>query len=120
VRRWLSLILLGLLPVTTVLGVTADEQRADIQYLLESVANSKLTFIRNAKEHTAEEAAQHFMKKYAHFEDEITTAEDFIRLAATKSLISGEPYLVQTQEGEEMRCDEWLRQILEYYRESKL
>lgn len=119
-RPWLSLILLGLLPVTTVLGVTADEQRADIQYLLESVANSNLTFIRNSKEHTSEEAVQHFMKKYAHFEDEIMTAEDFIRLAATKSLISGEPYLVQTHEGEEMRCDEWLRQILEDYRKSKL
>jgi hypothetical protein len=101
--------------------VAADETgvEADIQYLVDFVANSNVTFIRNAKEYTAEEAAQHMMKKYAHFRDEITTAEDFIRLAATKSLISGEPYLVQTQAGKEMRSDDWLHEILEDYRKSK-
>lgn len=120
-RHWLSAVWVGLLSFTTVLGVAADETgvEADIQYLVDFVANSNVTFIRNAKAYTAEEAAQHMMKKYAHFRGEITTAEDFIRLAATKSLISGEPYLVQTQAGKEMRSDDWLHEILEDYRKSK-
>jgi len=39
--------------------------------------------------HSGKEAAEHIRKKYAHFKDQIATAEDFIALSATKSELSG-------------------------------
>jgi len=53
------------------------------------------------------------------FKAKIKTPEDFIRLAATESLLSGEPYMVKTKEGREMRCDEWMKKALKEYRDTK-
>ena len=64
-----------------------------IKYLLSFVENSECTYIRNDKAYTAKEAVSHMKRKYAHFRDDIKTPEDFIRLSASKSLISGKPYM---------------------------
>jgi hypothetical protein len=48
-------------------------------------------------------------KKYRYFREDIATAEDFIELCATKSLLSGEPYLVIDRQGNESRTSDWLR-----------
>jgi hypothetical protein len=47
---------------------------------------------------------------------DIKTPEDFIRLSASKSLLSGKPYLVRTSDGKETRLDEWLTEALEAHR----
>ena len=87
-----------------------------IQYLLDFVKNSDCQFYRNNKQHTAGEAAAHMQKKYEHFKDEIKTPEDFIRLAATKSLISGKAYYVKLKSGEKITSEAWLLKALEIYR----
>lgn len=86
-----------------------------VTYLIEQVARSHLTFIRNGEGHSCEEAAKHAQTKYEYFKSRIETAEDFIRLCASKSLISGKPYLVVTPQGE-VTLESWLGQILMEYR----
>ena len=85
-------------------------------YLLQYVANSKAVFIRNGSEHTPAEAVDHIKAKYAHFKGEIKTPEDFIRLSASKSLLSGKPYLVRESNGKEIRLGTWLNEALKAHR----
>jgi hypothetical protein len=90
---------------------SAPTERAEqtIQHLLGYVSGSDLTFVRNASEYTPTEAAEHMLKKYRHFRDDIETPGDFIELCATKSLISGKPYLVIDRQGNVLRTSDWLR-----------
>lgn len=88
-----------------------------IGYLLNYVATSKNTFIRNGATHTGDEATKHIKAKYEHFKGEIKTPEDFIRLSASKSLLSGKPYMVRTPDGKEQRLDDWLTAALKAHRE---
>src|ERR1700730_5520020 len=90
-----------------------------IAYLTDYVAKSKTTFIRNGAEHTPAEAAAHIQAKYRHFKGEIKTPEDFIRLSASKSLLTGQPYLVRTADGKETRLDVWLTNALKEHRANR-
>ena len=101
--------------VTTQLA-RAESLDESINYLLDYVAHSNATFIRNGQTHTPAEAVNHIKAKYEHFKGEIKTPEDFIRLSASKSLLSGQPYLVRTAEGKEMRLDAWLTDALKKHR----
>ena len=92
---------------------------AAIEHLLSFVAHSDATFIRNKKDHTGEAAEDHMRKKYEHFRKKIRTPEDFIRLAATKSLLSKKPYTVRTAEGNVIASSEWLQAELKRYREEQ-
>jgi len=86
-----------------------------IDHLLVYVSESGLTFMRNGKSYTAPEAAGHMRKKYEHFHDDIDSAEDFIRLCATRSLVSGKPYTLVGGDGRELATADWLsRELLEY------
>ena len=87
-----------------------------VQHLLDYVARSELTFIRNSGKYTAKEASEHMQKKYKHFRDEIGTPEMFIELCATRSLLSGKPYLVINKQGEKARTSDWLTIELDNYR----
>jgi hypothetical protein len=80
-----------------------------IQHLIAYVSGSDLRFVRNATEYTPLEAAAHMEKKYRHFRDDIETADDFIELCATKSLLSGKPYQVIDRQGNESLTSDWLR-----------
>jgi hypothetical protein len=95
---------------------TTENVDETISYLLDYVSKSDCTFIRNGVPHTGKEAANHFRSKYEHFESEIKTPEDFIQMSATKSMITGKPYLVKTTEGREISCAEWLGKVLADYR----
>jgi hypothetical protein len=97
----------------------AESLDESIKYLLDYVAKSDATFIRNGQAHTPQEAANHIKAKYEHFKNEIKTPEDFIRLSASKSLLTGQPYLVRTRDGKQRRLDEWLAEALkEHQKES--
>ena len=90
-----------------------------IRYLLDFVANSDCLFIRNGWAHTGKEAAAHMSAKYDYYKNEIKTAEDFIRLAGSKSVLSGQPYLVKTADDKQMKSADWLGQALRDYRASR-
>ena len=99
--------------------VAGDSLEQTINYLLGYIDKSDATFIRNGRMHTPQEAVNHIKAKYEHFKNEIKTPEDFIRLAASKSLLTGKPYLVRAPNGKEMRLDVWLTDALKEYRASK-
>ena len=86
-----------------------------VQHLIAHVAESDLTFIRNNDQFTGKEAADHMQKKYVYFRDKIKTPEDFIELCATRSLMSGKPYLVINEKGAIITANEWLRTELVAY-----
>jgi hypothetical protein len=97
----------------------ANNLSETIEYLLAFVKNSECRFFRNDKEHTAGEAAAHMQRKYEHFKDKIKTAEDFIRLTATKSLMTGKLYYVILKGGKKITSEAWLLQALEAYRKKQ-
>jgi hypothetical protein len=87
---------------------SAQDEQA-IQHLIAFVSGSDLRFVRNTTEYPPTEAAAHMENKYRHFRDDIETADDFIELCATKSLLSGKLYLVIDRQGQERLSSDWLR-----------
>ncbi|MBX3396913.1 MAG: DUF5329 family protein [Phycisphaerae bacterium] len=84
-------------------------ERRKIERLIEHVESLEgAVFIRNGDEHTCREAAGHLRDKWQWKRREIRTSRDFIRVAATKSSVSGQPYLIRFNDGREVRSDEYL------------
>jgi len=109
------------LAIAIVFALTPEKAKAEsleqtINYLLDYAAKSDATFIRNGQTHTAQEAVDHIKAKYEHFKSEIKTPEDFIRLSASKSLLTGQPYLVRTKDGKEIQLSAWLTDALKAHR----
>jgi hypothetical protein len=107
---------------TAYAGIEAgnDDLEDAINYLLTYVKNSDCIFIRNDKEHTAKDAVAHMQRKYEHFKDEIKSPEDFIRLTASKSLMTGKPYMIKTTDGMKLKSENWLLKALELFRAERM
>jgi hypothetical protein len=72
-------------------------------------------FIRNGSEHNGKEAAEHLRMKLQNAVV-VKTADDFIRLCASKSMITGKPYMIRLSDGKTMKSEEYFREKLkEYY-----
>ena len=117
-RSWLFAVLLltSLAASADGPGQPSENIESAIQFLLKHVADSGLTFIRNSERHASFDAAEHMNSKYEYFRGKIKTPEDFIQRCASKSLMSGKPYLVVLENGEEVRTDAWLLRALASYR----
>jgi hypothetical protein len=71
-----------------------------IQYLISSIETlNGAQFIRNGKAYDARKAADHLRFKLNVAGNLVKTAEDFIRLCASKSSVSGEPYRIRYSDG---------------------
>lgn len=105
-----------LLSVGSLDAAPPEAVRDTVSFLIKATADSGLTFIRNGSEHTSAEAASLMRRKYEAVSAQVKTAEDFIRLAATESHLSGKPYLVRTADGKTVPSAEWLTAILEKHR----
>jgi len=79
----------------------------EIAFLLLFIEQSECTFIRNGKHYDALEAREHIEKKYGFYKKRINSAEDFILYSATKSSITGKPYMVICND-DNMLTSEWL------------
>jgi hypothetical protein len=101
------------------LQALANSTDAEIEHLLQYIRKSHIIFIRNGQEHQPGEAAEHMVTKRDYFKDQIKTAEDFIHLCATKSLMSGEPYRIRTKDGQVEESSKWLMDELKRYRKQK-
>jgi hypothetical protein len=98
----------------------ADESlEHTIDFLFHRIETADAGFIRNGQTHTPQEAVAHVRAKYEHFKDQIKTPEDFIRLAATKSLVTGQPYLIRPRQRNDMRLSAWLRYELRHYQKDE-
>lgn len=89
-----------------------------ISHLLKFVESSQCTFIRNDKEYTSREAAGHLRTKYETLRASIRTPEDFIEVAASRSLTTGQPYWVRCAGHPPKPSGEWLARELWEYRKS--
>ena len=93
-----------------------DIEKKKIDFLLSSVENIKgAKFIRNGTEHDGKEAAEHLRSKLKSAGGKVQTADDFIRLCASKSLISGKPYLIRSSDGKTENSEQYFREKLKEY-----
>ena len=97
---------------TAVAAAEEETLGQTIEFLLERVAKADAVFIRNGKLHSPAEAAAHMRAKREHFKAQIKRPEDFIRLAASKSMVTGKPYLIRVKGQKDESVDEWLTAIL--------
>lgn len=93
---------------------TADE----IQHLLGYVGGSGCTFVRNGVESDATAARKHLATKYEYTKGHVASAEDFIRSVASRSIMSGEPYVVRCGSSQFL-SEDWLTNELRRYREGR-
>lgn len=91
--------------------------KGEIDHLLQYVAASSCTFVRNGSEYPAEKARDHLESKYHFVGSRISSAEDFIKYLATGSSMSGEPYHVKCGNVDEL-SGAWLTAELNRYRRS--
>lgn len=96
----------------------ADALGDEIAHLLDFVRHSSCTFIRNGTEYDGPHAADHVKAKYDYYKDEIKTVDDFIDRAASKSLLSGQPYQVRCGD-KTMPAADWIRAEDVAYRAGK-
>ncbi len=88
----------------------------EINHLLNYIETSDCIFIRNNSRHTPAKAVEHIKRKYNYLKKRIKSTEDFIKGAASKSSMSGKPYMIICS-GKEMVTADWLRAELQRYRE---
>jgi hypothetical protein len=96
----------------------ADTYQVETAYLKSMITTSSCVFIRNGVEYKGSEAITHINRKEEYFRKEIKTTDDFIRLAATKSEISGQHYTVICLEGNAVNLGDWLKDGLLNFRKS--
>ncbi len=127
VPLWLRTVAGGVFVAALLLGPRAllgapppdSESGREITYLLTAVRGSSATFIRNGSTHSGQAAADHMKAKGDYYRNDIKTAEDFIRLAASKSALTGTVYQVHHPDGVLESCSAWLTRLLQAYRAKK-
>jgi hypothetical protein len=88
-----------------------------IDYLIASVETLKdAQFIRNGTSYDAKSAADHLRLKLRTAGSRVVTAEDFIRLCASVSSVSGTPYQIRFADGRVLSSEAYLRQKLAEFR----
>ena len=106
--------------LTAAIALALDPQtKAEIDELISFVQTSGVRFIRNGTEYSAAEGAQHLRDKLARAGDRVKTTDDFITGIASKSYLSGKPYLVKFPDGHTQPTGEWLRAHLAKARKDK-
>jgi hypothetical protein len=90
----------------------------EVEHLLSAVASSGCEFNRNGEWFNSQKASAHLRDKYTALValGRFATTMDFIEEAATKSSLSGRPYLIRCAGGTPMPTSQWLREVLERYR----
>lgn len=94
-------------------AATADEE---VSHLINFIAQSNATFIRNGDEHTSTEAADHLAMKYRKAKRYAKTADDFIENLASKSSWSGKAYTVILPDSSTLTANKWLTDELARFR----
>ena len=90
-------------------------EKKKIDFLISSVENLKgAKFIRNGTEHNGKEAAEHLRMKLQNALV-VQTADDFIRLCASKSSVTGKPYMIRLPDGKTIKSEEYFREKLKEY-----
>ncbi len=94
--------------------------RAEIDALIAALGDSGCRFERNGDWHDASAARAHLQRKLDQLlkRDAVTTAEQFIERAASRSSISGDAYHVKCGDAAPVASGEWLSGRLAELRKS--
>ena len=105
----LSVLLVIVVPLAAA-APPATLVNTEIVALLDRLVASGCSFNRNGMWYSATEAEEHLLLKRNYFEakEPLPSAEKFIELAASKSMITGRPYLVRCQNAEPVKSSVWL------------
>ena len=117
-QQFLFSIFTILLTTAISLGLDAPA-KAEVDELISFVEKSGVRFIRNGTEYPATEGAQHLRDKLAKAGNRVKTTEDFVTGIASKSYLSGKPYLVKFSDGRTQPTGDWLRARLAEMRKDK-
>lgn len=114
-----NILVIALLVLALFSGVVSAQdniEKKKIEFLISSVENlNGAKFIRNGSEYTGKEAAEHLRMKLKNAGGRVQTADDFIRLCASKSFVSGKPYMIKSSDGETIKSEEYFREkLIEY------
>lgn len=90
----------------------------EIARLFTLLESSKCEFNRNGAWYSAGEASAHLHRKYAYLQKKraLTTTESFIERAATRSSVSGKPYLVRCGNAAPIPSKLWFSRKLDLIR----
>ena len=119
-RRLIGLALLALSATLANAGALSSAAKPEIDALLSRLETSGCQFYRNGSWLTGPEAADHLKTKLAYLvkSGSITTADEFIEKAATKSITSGQPYKLRCANQEAQPSAVWLGNELRRLREA--
>ena len=104
-RYFLTSLLVALLVIAQ--PARAESMDDEIDFLLETVANSGCTFIRNGREHDADDARDHLQTKRRRGKRYFDTTEEFIERLASKSSMSGKPYSIRCGDADAVPAGDW-------------
>ncbi len=90
----------------------------EVDYLINAISESGCNFVRNGKDHTSSEAADHLQMKARRGKRYYDTTEEFIDRIASKSSWSGKPYLIQCDDKPAVAAIDWFTRALAEYRVS--
>ena len=90
----------------------AESMDDEIDFLLESVATSGCTFIRNGREHDADDARDHLQTKRRRGKRYFDTTEEFVERLASKSSMSGKSYSIRCGDADAVPARDWFMALL--------
>jgi hypothetical protein len=102
--------------------VRAAANDAEIEYLLSRIASSNCEFNRYGVWYDAKRAQEHLRYKYDYLvaHHAISSTEDFIEMAASRSSYTGRDYLIRCPGSPEARSNRWMLDQLAQFRASQL
>ncbi|OGW36708.1 MAG: hypothetical protein A2010_15025 [Nitrospirae bacterium GWD2_57_9] len=91
-----------------------------IEFLIASVENLQgAKFIRNGSEYDSKKAGEHLRYKLKKAGNRVKTSEDFITLIASRSYLSGKPYLIKYEDGTTVETEIFFRSKLREFSVTK-
>jgi Family of unknown function (DUF5329) len=115
-RRLLWVLVLSIGAFAHAADATSLESQK-ISYLIASIETLQgAQFIRNDTAYNAKAAADHLRLKLRMAGSRVVTADDFIRLCASVSSVSGIPYQIRFADGRVVSSEAFLRQKLSEFK----
>lgn len=116
---WVWVVLLGLTAMASARAQTPPASvQVEIDYLLGRISTSGCEFNRNSTWYDGQRAVAHIRYKYAELTANslVTTTDDFIEMAASRSSMTGNVYLIRCSDSILVTSGQWLRDQLAAYR----
>jgi hypothetical protein len=115
VKPWSTSVRVAIVAGSMLAAAVHASAADEIQHLLDYVGGSGCTFVRNGVESDGAAAREHLATKYGYVKNRARSAEEFIRLAASRSSMTGEPYAVICGSARFL-SEDWLMDELRRYR----